>query len=260
MIMLHKLLLFILLFSVYTSSAQSIPDKTNPPRLVNDFAGILKSSEVEALENYLVKFNNETSTQVVVVTVTSLDGTDASDYTFKLGEKWGVGQKGKNNGIVILIKPKYNTDKGHAFIATGYGIEGAVPDAIASQIVDNDMIPHFKKGDYFGGISAAVNTITQLTKGEYTADEYVKKHKKTGGYVQLIVFVVFAIIILIAKSGRGSRTYSSSGSSLPLWLLLGGMASGSRHHGNFGNFSSGSGGFGGFGGGSFGGGGAGGSW
>jgi uncharacterized protein len=251
----------------FNLSAQTLPDMSNPPRLVNDFAEIMTEQDRLGLEDYLVKFNNETSTQIAVVTVKSLEGTDAGDFAFKLGEKWGIGQKGKNNGILILIKPKYGNEKGQAFIATGYGLEGAVPDAYASRIVDNEMIPRFKTGDYFGGISAAVKVITELTKGEYTADQYVKKTEGSKFGLVFIVFIIVFIIIIISKAGSNSKNLSSNGSSLPFWLLMGGLAANSRHHGSYGNFSSGSGGFGGggggfggFGGGGFGGGGAGGSW
>ena len=267
--MIKKLIFILSIIITFSLTAQNIPSRPNPPKLVNDFANVLTSEQVTTLENYLDQFALNTSTQVAVVTVKSLDGTDAADYAFKLGEKWGIGQKGKNNGILILIKPKYGNDKGHAFIATGYGLEGAVPDAYANQIVDHEMIPHFKQGDYYGGIASAVKTITELTKGEYTAEQYAKRVNKKGGAGKFIFLVILIIaIILLNRSRSNSKTYSSRGSSLPFWLLMGGMASSSHHRGSYGNFSSGSGGFGGFsgggfggfGGGSFGGGGAGGSW
>lgn len=240
---------------------QNIPERPNPPRLVNDFAGVMTAEQVQQIENALVKFSTETSTQIAVVTVSTLDGSDAANYAFQLGEKWGIGQKGKNNGVLILVKPKYGKDRGHAFIATGYGLEGAVPDAIANRIVDLEMIPHFRQNDYYGGIASAVTVIMQLTRGEFTADEYAKKKSFPVGLIVIIVLVVL-FFVLGNKSKSSTRHYSSRGSDLPLWMLLGGMAAGSSRSrgGSFGSFSSGSGGFGGFGGGGFGGGGAGGSW
>jgi uncharacterized protein len=252
-------LVVLTLVLAFTAISQNIPERPSPPKLVNDFAGILDAGFIHSLEQALVEFNNTSSTQVAVVTVQSLDGTEASDYAFKLGEKWGIGQKGKNNGVLILVKPKNGNERGQVYIATGYGLEGAVPDAMANRIVDFEMIPRFKQGDYAGGIAASVNVIMDLTKGEYTADEYVKKKSKGGGFAAIIVIMI--IIIVIARIfGSGTRNMSSTGSSIPFWLLMGSMASNSRHSGSFGGFSSGSGGFGGFGGGSFGGGGAGGSW
>lgn len=247
--------------------AQNIPEKPNPPRLVNDFAGVLDANLVTTLENELVQFSQQTSTQIAVVTVPTLDGADVSQYAFQLGEKWGIGQKGKNNGILILLKPKTGDERGQVFIATGYGLEGAVPDGITSQIVNNEMIPQFKNGDYGAGIVAAVKVIEELTRGEYTADDYQKRQKGGSGIIGLLLIVVIiAAIAMISRSG-GTKSYSSTGaagSSLPFWMLLGGIAASRNHHGSWNNFSGGSGGggggFGGFGGGSFGGGGAGGSW
>ncbi|NPA36038.1 MAG: TPM domain-containing protein [Chlorobi bacterium] len=260
-----NILTVILLLSTLIVSSQTLPERPEPPRLVNDFAGVLSPQEREALEQQLVRFNNETSTQIAVVTVKSLDGTSVSDYAFKLAEKWGIGQKGKDNGILILLKPKTGNEKGQVFIATGYGLEGAVPDAVANRIVDNEMIPHFRQNDYYGGLQQAVNTLMKLTKGEYTADEYLKKTQRKGnGIAAFIPFLIFIIFFLFF--GKARRTQRSSlGGNIPFWVFLGMMGSGRDHSGHWDNFSGGGGdfgggGFGGFGGGSFGGGGAGGSW
>lgn len=261
-----KIFLIPLLFLLpFATLAQNIPDRPNPPRLVNDFSSVLTGNEVTELEQALEEFARETSTQILVVTVKSLDGDAISDYAFRLGEKWGVGQKSKDNGVVIIIKPKMQNERGEAFIATGYGIEHLIPDAVASRIVNNEMIPHFKQNDYYGGLVAGVKVVMDLTKGEYTADAYTKhvRSQKGGGSLFFLVILIFFIILPILR-GRSRRYFSAGGSSLPFWLLLGMMGSQqSNHSGSFGNFTSGGGGFGGFGGfggGSFGGGGAGGSW
>ncbi len=246
--------------------AQNIPDAPNPPRLVNDLVGILDGSQINQLESALVEFNDQTSTQIVVAIVSTLDGTEASDFAFKLGEKWGIGQKGKNNGILILIKPKVDGEKGKAFIAVGYGLEGVVPDAIANRIVNNEMIPRFKQNDYYGGIVSAVNVIVGLTKGEFTAENYGKSKSKSKDKspIGIIVFVIIIVIIaIISGSNNNNHKNNMGGSNLPFWMLLGaalGSSSSRGSSGGFGGFSSGGGSFGGFGGGSFGGGGSGGSW
>jgi uncharacterized protein len=237
-----------------------IPDRPNPPRLVNDFAGVLSETEVIQLENELVQFANSTSTQIVIVTVADLDDNDPGSFAFELGEKWGVGQKGKDNGIVVLVKPKTGNSKGQVFVAPGYGLEGVLPDAVInSTVVDYEMIPRFKENDYFGGISAGVKVIMDITRGEYTADQYQQKTAsgKEGGFIPAIV--IFMLVFIFIMRGRRNRFYSP-GKSLPFWLAMGMLSGSNRSGGSFGNFSSGSGGFGGFGGGSFGGGGAGGSW
>ena len=254
----------ITLFSAFicfvTFSAAQIPDRPVPPRLVNDFANILSQSERAQLEDELVQFANSTSTQIVVVSVADLEGYDPGDFAFNLGEKWGVGQKGKDNGIVVLVKPKLGNSKGQVFIATGYGLEGVLPDAVVnSTVVDYEMIPRFKENDYFGGILNGVKVIMEITRGEYTADQYQEKvgQSKEGGFIPAII--IFIIVFIFMMRGRRNRFYSP-GKSLPFWLAMGMMSGSQRSGGSFGNFSSGSGGFGGFGGGSFGGGGAGGSW
>src|SRR5690554_5381733 len=143
----RSLMLFLVfLFVAALSLKAEIPNRPNPPRLVNDFAGILKNNEAAALENKLSQFAKETSTQIVIVTVADLDDYDPGDYAVRLGEKWGVGQKNSNNGLVILVKPKTGNDLGRIFIATGYGLEGVLPDAtVNGTIIDNEIIPMFKQ-------------------------------------------------------------------------------------------------------------------
>jgi len=256
--------LITVLFTFVFSVSGQIPERPNPPRLVNDFAGILSKDEYNKLENSLEQFARQTSTQIVVVTVPDLQGYDRADYTFQLGEKWGVGQQGKDNGLVILVKPKTGESSGQVFVATGYGLEAVLPDAIVNRdIVDNEMIPRFKQNDYYGGLAAGINVIMDITRGEYTAEQYREKTEASGAAgIPFILFFFILIFLIFGRSRR--RRFYSPGRSLPFWIALGMMSGGShRSTGSFGNFSSGSGnfgGFGGFGGGSFGGGGAGGSW
>ncbi|HDR51973.1 MAG TPA: TPM domain-containing protein [Mariniphaga anaerophila] len=261
-----KLLSILILLSGITALHAEIPERPVPPRLVNDFAGVLSPAEASALESKLVQFDRETSTQIVLVAVNDLEGYDPGDYAFRLGEKWGVGQQGKDNGLVILLKPKTGNDRGRIFIATGYGLEGVLPDAIVNgAIIDTEMIPQFERNNYYKGLENGINVIMDITRGEYTAEYYRENYaRKSGGLPVLAIFFILFFVIIPILRGRSRRFYSP-GKDLPLWIALG-MMSGNRSHGSsFGNFSSGSGsfgggGFGGFGGGSFGGGGAGGSW
>jgi uncharacterized protein len=267
-----KQFLLIIFLSVFSFSvfAQDIPERPNPPRLVNDLANVLSEQEEQQMESELVQYNDQTSTQICVVTLPSLNGYEISDLSFKLGEKWGVGQKDKNNGIVIIFKPKTGNEKGQIFIAVGYGLEGIIPDAVANRtVVDYEMIPRFKNGDIYGGLSAGTKVLMSLASQEFTADAYQKKaggkkseEKGGGGFILVILIII--VLVSIFKGGRGGG-YNSRG-SLPFWLAMGLLNSGSGR-GSWGGFSGGSGGFGGggggfggFGGGSFGGGGAGGSW
>ncbi|NCC74082.1 MAG: TPM domain-containing protein, partial [Sphingobacteriia bacterium] len=133
----------IMLILPVVHSQEIIPERPSPPRLVNDFTGTLNASELDRLEQKLVAFNDTTSTQIAVVLVNTLGDYDKAQFADLLGEKWGVGHKGKNNGLVLLVKPKTAEERGEAFIATGYGLEGAVPDAVVKRIVEEEMIPHF---------------------------------------------------------------------------------------------------------------------
>lgn len=267
-----KQILIVFFLTVFAVSvfAQDIPERPNPPRLVNDLANVLTDQEEQQLESDLVQFDNQTSTQICVVTLPSLNGYEISDLSFKIGEKWGVGQKGKNNGIVIVFKPKTQGEKGAVFVAVGYGLEGVIPDAVANRnVVDYAMIPHFRENDIYGGLAEGTKVLMSLASGEFTAADYQKKtggkksDKGGGGFILVILIII--VIVSIFRGGRGG--HYNSGGSLPFWLAMG-LLSSNRGHGSFGGFCGGSGGFGGgggggfggFGGGSFGGGGAGGSW
>lgn len=253
------LIIFLFVLTLSYSFAQDIPERPNPPRLVNDFAHVLSPGQVADLENRLVSFNDSTSTQIIVVTVPSLNNLEKADFAEKLGSKWGVGQQKTNNGCVVLIKPKSAGENGEAFIAPGYGLEPVIPDATAFKIVNNEMIPNFKQNDYYGGIKAGIETVMALARGEFTAAQYDKRKGKKTGAGFLIPIIILVIVFLMMRGGGGK--HHSIGKSLPFWTLLMLMGSGNRGGGGFGGGSGGGGGgFGGFGGGGFGGGGAGGSW
>jgi uncharacterized protein len=255
----------LILLQVITLFSQSIPDRPNPPRLVNDFAAMLNSQEINSLEQKLVDFNDSTTTQIAIVTVPTLDGTDISDYAQKLAEKWGIGQKGRDNGVLILVKPKTADSKGLVKIAQGYGLEGALPDITCAEIIDYEILPAFRNGDIYGGLNNATNIIMSLVRGEFSAADYSKNNKMSGGKgipIGPILIGLFILISIISRASGGHNNKNISSGGLPFWLLMGMMGSGRGHGGSWGGFSGGgsSGGFGGFGGGSFGGGGASGSW
>ena len=265
----NRKLIFVLaglILLLINSISQEFPQVQNPPRLVNDFASFLDPSEADALEEKLLTFDRETSTQISIVIVPSLNGYEKADYSFQLAEQWGIGSKDKNNGILILIKPKTPGEKGEVFIAVGYGLEGVVPDAITKRIVDLEIIPNFQQGKNFKALDDATNTLISLTKGEFSADEYLGKHDQDLA-APSSTLVIFILIILISIFSRLRRTRQYAiGKNIPFWTALFLASAASRsNRGAFGHFSSGSGGFGGggfggFGGGGFGGGGAGGSW
>jgi uncharacterized protein len=261
-------ILFLINLISGTIMAQEFPDKPVPPRLVNDFAGLLNKNEVNALENKLVAFNDSSSTQISIVTVNDLHGYDVADYAQRLAEKWGIGQKGLNNGILILIKPGTDGSQGKVTIQTGYGLEGVIPDLTCGEIIDNEIVPSFRNRNYYEGLDKATTILMALARGEFPADKYGRSKKNDfRPLAPFVIFIIVFIIIMFMRSGGGKNQRHIGKSGLPLWLLLSMMNSGKNSHsGSWGGFSGGGGfgggggGFGGFGGGSFGGGGASGSW
>lgn len=242
-------LLFVLLALSTTLKAQ-LPSPPYPPRLVNDYTGTLTASQISALEHKLVAYNDSTSTQILVLLVDDLQGYDIHEYATKIGHSWGVGQKDKGNGLVILVKPKKGSGKGYVDINPGYGMEPYVTDATAKNIIEKEMIPEFKESDYYAGINQAVDVIMDLCSGKFTQDEY---NDGDGFPLWMIILFIIAIVIIFSKFSGGSGQNYSGGGSRTIWIPSGGGFGG-------GGFGGGGGGFGGFGGGGFGGGGASGSW
>jgi uncharacterized protein len=250
-----------LLFSF--AFAQDYPEK--PSTLVNDYSGVLSESQKQALEQKLVAFDDSSSTQIAIAVLKSVGDYDINEYAVELGRKWGVGQSGKNNGIMIVVA----VGDRKISIQTGYGVEGALPDVYAKRIIENDIKPYFRSGDYYAGLDAATTSIIKYTKGEYKNDKPRVSSKKGGsGSIAIIIVIVVIIIIVMRKGGGGggSEIIGGRGASNALfWAMLFGSGGGGRGNsgwggGSFGGGSSGGGGFGGFGGGSFGGGGSSGSW
>jgi uncharacterized protein len=248
--------LFILIFLLQSIVfAQDIPEKPNPARFVNDFVGgLLSQGEISQLESKLKAYYDTTSTQIAIVIVKSVQPYDISEYAFKLGRSWGVGEKGKNNGIIILWAPGDRK----VFIATGYGMEGSITDAYSKRIIEQEIKPRFKELKYYEGLDAAVDKIINYAKGEYKADA---EEDDDGGWVFILIvfFIIILIFYFIGKNSKGGGNHGNRGGGgwIPYTTYTGwGSSSGGWSSGGG---SSGGGGFD-FGGGDFGGGGAGGDY
>jgi uncharacterized protein len=238
-----------LIFAATTSAA--VPSRPEPARFVNDLAGVFQKGQTDSLENRLAVYSDTTTTQIVVVTVADLEGIDAATYATEIGESWGVGSSEFDNGVVILVKPKNDNGSGEVFIATGYGLEGAIPDAYAKRIINEIMIPNFIKDDYFAAVAGACDKIIRLADGE----EFVSSAggENEGGSMWIAVVFILLILYLVfrRKGSSGSTTGGTTGGSAPGRTTVihpGGGFSGGGTSGRS------------FGGGSFGGGGAGGKW
>ena len=247
---------------ILSKAQDKLPVPDQPQSWVNDYAGVFSSGQASALDHKLNEFEYRSSTQIFIVTLNNNGGYSVSDLSQRIGERWGVGQEGKDNGLLVLLDMQDND----VYISTGYGLEEYIPDGTASRIIENEILPNFRNGNFYAGVDSATNVMISLLEGKFTPDEYSRQ--RSSGRGSSIAGLIFMIIVFSAIFGGRRRSSGMGRSNLPLWLALG-MMSGGRHSGSFGNFSSGSGGFGGGGGfggfsggggGSFGGGGAGGSW
>lgn len=285
MYMKKLLLIFSLLLSINVF-AQVLPSKPAASTgLVHDYAGILLPEQERALDQKLIAYDDSTSNQIVIVTLpTLIDAKTGAEYedeeiALRILREWGVGQKDRNNGIVILVVKSADNKEKKIRIEVGYGLEGAVPDITAKSIIDHRMAPYFKQGkddSYYTGLNLAVDDLIKAAAGEYKAPQGYNKGKGGGkgigaGFIFFIIF--FIVIAAISRRGGGGRGgggmmsrrgYRDFGAAWIIGSLLGGGGGGSGWSGGGGGgggwSGGGGGGFGGFGGGSGGGGGASGSW
>ncbi|MGZ3763638.1 MAG: TPM domain-containing protein [Mucilaginibacter sp.] len=260
--MLKKIIMFsCLLLCTLFAFSQQLPPRSST--LVTDFTNTLSGAEKQQLEQKLDAYNDSTSTQIAVVIMKSVGDYDINDYGQKLGRNWGIGQKGKNNGILVLVA----IGDRKVTIQTGLGTEGAVPDIITHQIIQNDFQPNFKAGNYYAGLNAGTDDIIKYLKGEFKGDKKADGRGRGGSAGIIVIIVIIILILIFRKRGGGGQIIDSRGGASPFWWFLGGAMLG-RESGGWGGFSGGggdggggdSGGFGGFGGGDFGGGGSSGSW
>ena len=246
---------------VLSGAAAGFAEEPLPPApaaYFNDYAGVVSAADAERLDQKLRQFARETSTQVVVAVFDRLPSPSLEDFTVKTAESWRVGRKDWDNGAVFFVFVKDRKLR----IETGYGLEGALPDALCRRILDQQVVPHFRQGDWSGGLEAGIDGILAATRGEYKAPPPKQARVPLLAIAIVLVFVV--LLLWLASQGvrqmpvgrsydrRGPRrdgSYWSGGS----WGGGGGFSGG----GSGGSF--GGGGFSG-GGGSFGGGGASSSW
>lgn len=262
----NGVLLGILLFlnMAMFGQAASIPEK---PAIQTSYYEIgttlLDPAQKQAIEQKLIRYADSTSTQIVVVVVPTTQGEDIDRYKVDLAHKWGIGQAKEDNGIILLIAK----DDRKVAIGTGYGTEHLVTDAISRIIIDNDITPEFKAGDYYTGIDKGTTSLMLALNGEYKESRNFSKKDGGGGppiFLLIIGFVILIIILSRRGGGKGGRGGRGGGFDLADIIILSSLGRGFGG-GGFGGGSSGGGfgggGFGGgFGGGGFGGGGASGSW
>lgn len=216
------------------------PELTGP---VVDTAGLLSDTTRQNLEARLRAYDESSGNQLVVVTVQSLDGYPIEYWGYQLGRHWGIGDKDKNTGALLIV----DVGEHKLRIEVGYGLEGSLTDVLSDDIIRNTITPRFRQGDYDGGVSAGVDAILQVVGGH--ADEV--RHEKRRDYSSTFILILFLVFILFRVLTAGFYPRRSGWG----WWGMGGFGGGGFRGGGFG----GGGGFSG-GGGSFGGGGASGSW
>lgn len=215
-----------------------------PQGYVNDFAGLLADRQRAILENLLREYEEKTTNQVVLLVIDSLQGEDLESYSLRVAEEWKIGQKGKDNGVLFLVAVKDRK----ARIEVGYGLEGSLPDAVASRILRQIVFPAFRQGNYFGGIAGGLEAILRATEGEFQAPEGASGASDRPARISASsIFLLFVLFLLLSsRMGRLLLLGSILGGGRPFGRTLGGRGAG------FGGFTGG--------GGHFGGGGASGSW
>jgi uncharacterized protein len=249
---------FFFAFAGLTAFSQKFPPK--PSSLVYDGLKVLTGSQAAELEAKLLAFDKKSSTQIAIVTTDDIQGMDAGDYATELGKYWGVGNTNFNNGVVFLVyKSKDNTSR-KVFIATGTGLESSLPDYLCSEIINSEVKPNLRGGDFYRALDNGTNAIIKATEGKYVAPEGYSNRGQSKFPFLLIILVFLIVLFIISRRGGGGTYMSRRGGyrgfeGPTIWWTGGG---GSNWTGGGG--SSGGGGFGGFGGGDFGGGGAGGDW
>ncbi|MEX0288761.1 MAG: YgcG family protein [Flavobacteriaceae bacterium] len=254
---------FLFLLCSFSLQGQfKIPEKPEKQTSVYDYIGLLSEVDKSSLEQKLIRYSDSTSTQIVIAIINSTEGENINFLGAQWGEKWGIGQADKDNGILVLLA------KGDRRIAinTGYGVEGALTDALSKRIIDNVIIPEFKRNDYYGGLNKGSDAIFSALKGEFKEERsFETEGFPIGAFLPIIIFFIILIILSTRNRRKGGGRGGNRSSGMDLWdfIILSNMGrSGSSSSGGFGGSGSfGGGGFsGGFGGGSFGGGGASGGW
>ncbi len=207
---------------------------------IHDEAKVLSAGFVNTLEHQLKAYEDSTSNQISVLVIKTLQDEPLEEYALRVAETWKLGQAGKDNGILLLIA----IDDRKVRIEVGEGWEGVVPDAIASQIIRNEIAPAFRQNNYEGGISAAVKALIQAIGGEYVADTRPGNRRGRGGSVWTTLIILIIIMIISRLRGGGGNRRGGGWSSGAGWYGGGFLGGGGGGGGGFGGgFSGGGGGF-----------------
>ena len=193
-------LALIALMAVIVATAQIPPRPKTADDLVYDYAHVIDTTDYKVIRDSLRNLYMYNKTQVVVLTVESLDGMEIEDFCQQVFQEWGIGDKETNNGVLIVIKPKTEASRGQVRIHTGYGAEGALPDLLCKKIETDSMIPAFKENNYGLAVRKAVSLIVPSMKGEYPSDiaTFLKEkeaEKERNSLIAVIVYVILYVLL-----------------------------------------------------------------
>lgn len=196
---------FFLIFSATPALAYSSPG--TPTGYVNDFAHVLSASTVQTLDTELAQFEASTSNQIAVVTVPDMGGDYIENYAVKLFSDWGIGKKDKDNGVLLLLAIQERKIR----IEVGYGLEGALPDSVAQRIINNDITPNLKSGNFDEGVTQAVRDIEAATQYEYTGIGTTDSGSDNGVNYEAVIFVVFIALQWLGAILARSKSWWGGG-------------------------------------------------
>ncbi len=243
----------------FTFAQFQIPEKPKKQTSLYDYIDLLPNSQEKALEQKLIRYSDSTSTQIVIAIISSTEGENINYLGAQWGQKWGIGQAGKDNGVLVLLAK----DDRRIAINTGYGVEGNLTDAMSRRIIENVIVPRFKQDNYYGGLNDGVDSIFKVLTGEFKEERTFDDEEgfPLGSILPFIVFIII-LIILSRRNRKGGGRGGKRSSGLDIWdiIILSNMGRGGFGGSSKGGFGSGGGFGGGFGGGGFGGGGASGGW
>lgn len=254
----HRLLLLVFLLSwaaPLLRAAEVMPPA--PANYFSDYAGVVSRAVAQELDGRLRQFERDTSNQFLVAIFPKMQSdSSVEDYTVRIAQSWRAGQKGRDNGVILFV---FTQDR-QLYIQVGYGLEGSLPDILCKRIIDNEIVPRLRSGDFNSGLRAGVEAVIAATRGEYKGTGRTATDGPGGasisGAAVIFFIILWVVLLLLARRGYG---YSSGTAGWLTGAALGSFSRGGFSSGGFGGGFGGGGGFSG-GGGSFGGGGAGGGW
>lgn len=234
-----RTLLGIFIFALLLTSAGFSQDfPSEPEGMVNDYANLLSSSEVQQLESKLRTYRDTTTTGIVVATINDLQGVSIEEAATTMFNEWRIWHEDQYNGVLVLVAPNEREMR----IEVGYGLEGAIPDVMAGRIIRNVLTPDFRDANYYAGLDRATSILIDLAEGEFEGEISSTDSRQSNDTVTVVIYLLFLLLIIYKSSrnkGNGGKRRRTLGSGGFIWMGGGGLGGGSSGGGGFGGFSGG---------------------